>query len=277
MRRSRERRRDIIWLEREHPVRLKHLPLLALLLSSALYAQNPFVGKWKIDEAHSQIAGTSDSVAAAGPNTWRFRYGAFSWTVKADGTDQPGPFGGTVSLKVVNPSTWEFTNKSEGKTISTETWVLAGDGKSMTRTFASKNETGEPETGVSTMKRATGTTGFEGTWESTEVKLGFTEVDIEANGDDGITVRVPNDGTHYSLKFDGKEYPEEGPRLPAGLTVSGVKTGARTATIHTKQNGNLFDTEYWEVSADGETYTYKEQDQGVDKPILIVLHRMHSR
>jgi hypothetical protein len=267
----------------------KHFSILGVVmtLACALHASSPFVGKWKIDEAKSQITGTRDSVAAAGPNTWKFQYGAFCWTLEADGTDQPVPFGGTASLKVINSSTWEFTNKSDGKIISTETWVLAADGKSMTRTFTSQDqheqaeygqaEHGKPTSAVSTMKRTAGTVGFEGTWESTEVKLGFTEVDIEAYGDDGITVRLPEDGTHYSLKFDGKEYPEEGPRLPSGMTVSGVRTGSRTVQIHTKLNGKLFDTEDWEVSADGMTYTYKQQDEGTDKPIVVVLHPMESR
>jgi hypothetical protein len=258
-------------------VRLRHLSVFALSLSSFLYAQNPFVGKWKIDEAKSQLAGFSDSIIAAGPNTWKFRYGAFSWTVTADGTDQPTPFGGTTSLKVINSLTWEFTNKSNGKTISTETWVLAADGKSMARTFTGKNASGEPAAAVSTMKRTGGMSGFEGTWESTEVKLGFTEVDIEANGDDGITVRLPEDGTHYSLKFDGKEYPEEGPRLPAGMTVSAKMTGGRTLEAHTRLNGKLFDTEEWEVSADGLTFTYKQQDEGDDKPVVIVQRRIDGQ
>jgi hypothetical protein len=257
----------------------KHVSILGVVmaLSCALHATSPFVGKWKIDEAASHIAGTRDSITAAGPNTWKFQDGAFSWTVKADGTDQPTPFGSTVSLKVINPSTWEFTNRSNGKTISTEAWVLAAEGKSMTRTFASKNENGEPTKSVSTMKRISGTTGFEGTWEYTDVKLGFTEVDIEANGDDGITVRLPEDGTHYSLKFDGKEYPEEGPRLPAGMTVSAKRTGPRTVEAHTRVNGKLFDTENWEVSADGRTFTYKQRNEGDDKPMVIVQHRMDAR
>ena len=258
---------------------LKHLTVLVigLALSPTLYAANPFVGKWKIDEAKSRIAGVKDSVTAVEQNTWKFQYGAFTWTVKADGTDQPTPFGSTVSMKVTNLTTWGFTNKSNGKAISTEVWVLSADGKTMTRTFNGQKENGEAFSAVNVMKRIAGTSGFEDTWESTKVELPFTEIDIEENGEDGVSLHVPADGTHYSLKFDGKEYPEEGPRLPAGMTVSGVKTGARTARVHTRQNGKLFDTEDWEVSADGMIFTYKEQDEGVDNSVLIVLHRMDAR
>jgi len=76
---------------------LNHLSLLALAvalaLSSTVHADIPLVGKWTIDEAASHIAGATDSATAVGPNTWKFQYGSFSWTIKADGTDQPNPFG----------------------------------------------------------------------------------------------------------------------------------------------------------------------------------------
>jgi len=251
----------------------RFLCLMVVALSSSLYAENPFAGKWKIDEAKSHFTGTIDSVKAAGPNTWTFQYGAFSWTLKGDGTDQPTPFG-TTALKVVSPTTWQLTSKTNGRPTGTETWELAPDGKSMTRTFTGKQENGAPFKGVAVMKRIAGKQGFKGTWESTEVKMTFTEVDIAPNGDDGVTVSLPEDGTHYSLKFDGKDYPEEGPRIPAGVTVSGKLTGPRKATVTTKFNGKVFDHEEWEVSPDGKTFTYTERDEGAPKAVVVVLNRM---
>jgi hypothetical protein len=258
---------------------LKPLSLIiaALWLSSFVYADSPFVGKWKIDEAQSHIAGTTDSVAAAGPNAWNFRDGGLSWTVKADGTDQPTPFGATVSMKVTGPANWQFVYRSNGKVTGTETWVLSADGNSMTRTVTSPTGSGEPSKSVSTVKRTAGKSGFEGTWESTEVKLSFHEVDIEANGDDGITVRLPEDGTHYSVKFDGQQYPETGPRIPAGLTVSAKLLGAHRIEVTTWINGKVFDHEDWRLSADGMTFTYTQLNEGDDKPIVVVQHRMSTR
>lgn len=254
----------------------KHLLvlLIALAFLFAPHADTPFAGKWRIDEAKSHISGATDSVAAAGPNTWKFQYGAFSWVVKADGTDQPTPLGDSVSMKVISATEWQFTYKSNGKPTATETWVLAADGNSMKRTFTGKKENGEPFMGFSTMMRTLGESGFEGTWESTEVKLPFHEVDIEANGEDGVAVRLPEDGTNYSLKFDGKEYPEKGPRIPSGMTVSAKLLGPREVEATTRINGKVFDHEKWEVSEDGTTFTYTQQDEGADKPAVIVLHRM---
>lgn len=254
-------------------MRFKWVVIVALMLSPAVYASNLFIGKWRVDEAKSHFTGITDSVTAVGANTWKFQYGAFSWTIKADGTDQPTPFG-TTAMKAVNATTWEFTNKTNGKPAGTETWTLSADGNSMTRTFGGQQENGQSFSGSETVKRTGGTSGFEGTWESTEVKMTFTEVDVEPNGDDGITLGLPEDGTHYSLKFNGKDYPEEGPRIPAGMTVSARMTGPHTVKVTTKLNGMPIDTEDWEISADGGTFTYTELDAGTTNPKIVVLHRM---
>lgn len=243
-----------------------------LALSPALYADNPFVGKWKIDKSKSRIAGSVDSVTTAGPNTWTFAFGDFSWTVKADGTQQPTPFG-TTSMKVINPTTWQFTNMTNHKPSGTETWVLSADGQSMTRTYSGTQANGQPFSGVANLKRIAGASGFAGRWQSTEVQMTFSEVDIAANGPDGISLLLPEDGTKYSLKFDGKEYPEEGPRIPPGLTVSARMTGPRTVAATTRLNGKVLETEEWEVSPDGSTYTYIEHDTGAAEPVVIILHR----
>ncbi|HVP46651.1 MAG TPA: hypothetical protein VMT32_08710 [Bryobacteraceae bacterium] len=177
-------------------------------------------------------------------------------------------------MKVVNASNWEFTSKTNGKVTGTDTWVLSADGKSMTRTFSGKRENGEAFTNVSTVKRTAGTSGFEGTWETEDVKASFPELDIDPNGEDGITLRVPAEDVKFSVKFDGKEYPVEGPRVPSGMTVSAKLISPRKANATTKLKGKVLDTEDWEVSADGKTFTYTEHDPGVSKVVVGVYDRI---
>jgi hypothetical protein len=131
-------------------------------------------------------------------------------------------------MRVVNPSTWRFTYKNNSEAIGTEIWVLAANRKSMTRTYSGRHENGEEFSQATTLKRTGGTAGFEGTWESTQMNLSFSEIDIAPNGDNGISTHVVADETKYSLHFDGKEYPEVGPRIPAGLTISARMAGARS-------------------------------------------------
>ncbi len=56
-----------------------------------------------------------------------------------------------------------------------------------------------------TLKRTAGTKGFEGTWESTDVKPAFMDAVIEDNGATGITILIPADNIKSPLTFDGKE------------------------------------------------------------------------
>jgi hypothetical protein len=66
------------------------------------------------------------------------------------------------------------------------------------------------------------------------------------------------------------------PETPVRVTVSGTRTGARTLKVITSLNGKPFDEEEWEVSQDGNTYTYKQYDGTSSKPALIILHRMDT-
>jgi hypothetical protein len=237
-------------------------------------AASPFAGKWKFNAAKSKLTGTTDSVATAGANTWKFTYGSFSWTVKADGTDQPTPFGSTVALKALSPTKWEITDKSKGKVAATETWELAADGKSMARTSTGKREDGTSFNDVVMVKRTAGDKGFEGTWEATEVKASPSELDFDANGDTGLTLTVPAENVKVVVTFDGKDCPIEGPKVPAGMTTSAKMSGPRKVEATTKANGKVLDTETWEVSADGKTFTYTEKDAGETKATVAVYDKI---
>ena len=247
---------------------------LGCALAATLPAASPFAGKWKFNAAKSKLTGITDSVTAAGPNAWKFTYGTYSWTVKADNTDQPTPFGSTVALKAVNPTTWQLSDKTKGKLTATETWVLAPDGKSMVRTSAGKREDGSAFNDVVTMKRTNGDKGFEGAWESLEVKATWTDVVIADNGDAGITATVPADAVTLPLTFDGKESAATGPRVPAGLTTTTKAAGPRKLEVTSKMNGKILDTETWEVSSDGKTFTYTELDAGEKKATVTVFDKL---
>jgi hypothetical protein len=246
---------------------------LGCAFAASVPAASPFAGKWKLNAAKSKLTGTTDSVAAAGTNTWKFTYGSYSWTVKADGTDQPTPFGSTVALKALSATKWQLTDKAKGRVTATETWELASDGKSMTRASAGTHEDGTAFNDVVTVTRTAGDKGFEGTWESTEVKTSFSEVDIEGS-DTGLVATVPADKTKLTLTFDGKDNPIEGPKVPAGFTISGKLSGPRKVEATSKAAGKVLDTETWEVSADGKTFTYTEKDAGESKAQVSVFDKM---
>ena len=73
-----------------------HLLLTLAVLTTILHADDsvaPFLGKWKLDPAHSRLTDQM-KVGLAGPNKYNLIFsGDNVETVTADGTDQPGLFG----------------------------------------------------------------------------------------------------------------------------------------------------------------------------------------
>ena len=53
----------------------------------------------------------------------------------ADGTDQPGVLGSTISITVEAPGNWKIVRKQGGRTQLTANWKLSDDGKALTDTF----------------------------------------------------------------------------------------------------------------------------------------------
>jgi hypothetical protein len=166
---------------------------------------------------------------------------------------------------------WQLTNKINQKVTSIDTWTLAGDGKTMTRTSTGLTVSGERFQNTIRMKRVGTGEGFEGTWKG--VVASQAEImEVEA-GESGLTARVPDDSSVWTCKFDGAEYPVEGPRVPAGLTPSGRRLGARKIAFVAKLNARYWESEEWILSADGATITIDEHDPGFRKPVVWVFER----
>jgi len=232
---------------------------------------NSFTGKWKLNRAKSRVPEQMDSVTRAGPHAWRFAFGSFSWTVQDDGNDYPKPQGGSVALQVKGPMVWQLTNKVNHKVVSVDTWTLAEDCKTMTRTSAGLTATGERSESTITMKRAGKGNGFEGAWKG--VVASQAEImEVEAR-ENGITVRIPDDSSVWACEFDGGEYPVGGPGIPAGLTLSGRRLGARKIAFVTKLNARHWESEEWILSAGGATITIVEHDPGFRKAVVWVYER----
>jgi len=86
----------------------------------------------------------------------------------------------------------------------------------------------------------------------------------------GIT---PLEKKTQDVKFDGKEYPNEGPAGKQGASSSAQRVDERTLVITDKANGKVTDTERIELSADLKTLTITAHIPGSDKPSVMVFER----
>ena len=90
------------------PKRTSQVVLVACLATVTSWAaDNPFVGRWKLNPAKSRLTDVME-VKAAGGNKYTFDFGSGPETIVADGTDQSGGLGSTVAVTIVEPDTWKI-------------------------------------------------------------------------------------------------------------------------------------------------------------------------
>ena len=121
------------------------------------------------------------------------------------------------------------------------------------------------------MKRVGKGNGFEGAWKGVVASQSET-MEVEAT-ESGVTAKIPDDSSVWTCKFDARDYPIEGPAIPAGLTLSGRRRGAHKIAFVTKLNGRYLEREEWVLSVDGLTLTVVEHDLGFHEPVVWAFER----
>ncbi|MGH9444231.1 MAG: hypothetical protein ACRD3O_00575 [Terriglobia bacterium] len=106
------------------------LLLVAWLVTGTLWAANdPFVGKWKLNPSKSKLIDYM-KVKSLGGNKYALDLGGGAIeTIVADGMDQSGVNGTTLSVTVEGPVNWKVVRKKGGHTLVTGIWTLSQDGR----------------------------------------------------------------------------------------------------------------------------------------------------
>lgn len=251
------------------------LLLIASLATCTLWAANdPLVGKWKLDPSRSKITDLM-RVAEAGPNKYSLIFNSGDVeTVVADGTDQPALFGTTVSITVLAPDNWKVVRKQGGRTLLTGNWKLSEDGKTLTDAFTSNQPNGTASTVNYVYIRSAGDSGFPGSWESQgDAVHDAFELQIQPYEGDGFSLTDPSEGSTRSMKFDGKDYPSQGQYVAPGSVSSGRRVNERTLELTDKIKGRIADTQRIELSPDLKMLTITKHPSGQSKPNILVFDR----
>jgi hypothetical protein len=148
-------------IEMKTRVWLVSLAAMLVLVATAVAADDPNMGTWKLNEGKSKITGqakntkvvyeaagdsvkvTVDGVDAEGKTIHN------EWTGKYDGKDYAvtGDAGGTTrSLKKVNARTLTLANKKDGKVTLSGKIVVSADGKARTVTITGTGADGKKVT-----------------------------------------------------------------------------------------------------------------------------------
>lgn len=243
----------------------------AFLAASTFWTANdPFVGKWRLDVSRSAIV-DNVRVEVLGGNRYRFSFeGAPDEIVVADGTDQPGVFGTTLAVKTQDARNLTVVRKQSGRTIVSAAWTLSQDGRSLSDAFAGAQPDGSTLTVDYIYKRISGTAGFAGEWESTTKPVGLNlELGIKTYAGKGLSFVSP--GSQKDVIFDGRLHPVPGAK--DGLTLSGRRRGVSVLEYAEMSGGKVGHARKFELSRDGKTLTETIRTAGQATPDVFVFER----
>jgi hypothetical protein len=249
--------------------------LVACLVTATFWAANdPFVGKWKLNPSESRFPDEM-KVTAAGANKYAFDFGGGNpETIVVDGTDQPGISGTTLSVTVEGPDAWKVVRKKDGRTLLTGTWKLSKDGNTLTDLYRQNQADGSTLSMDYVYERTTAGSGFAATWDSVSEQMNSDyELEIKPNEGNGLTLITPADHVTRNLRFDGKDYPNAGPNAPPGSMHSGRRVNERTLEVTNKRNGKVTATQQISLSPDLKTLTMTVRPVGRSKPNILVFDR----
>ena len=113
--------------------------LLFFMLLTPLFAwgQTVFDGTWRVDLSKAQLPKKPDKYLLQS-GTYKCETCAPPYEVKADGQDHKvtgHPYFDTLSVRVVNDKTVEFTQKKNGRIMGTDKSTVSNDGNQLVDEF----------------------------------------------------------------------------------------------------------------------------------------------
>jgi hypothetical protein len=266
------------------------LLVVGLATGTSWAAQDPFVGKWKVNPSKSKL-NDEMKVEAAGANRYAITFApGVVDTVVADGSDQPALSGSTLSITVKGPNRWEIIRKMKDRTLLTAYWTLSEDGKTLNDAFTQYLPDGttlfsQSLPNGSTLflpyvyERTAGNSGFPGTWDSESAKVAAgIELQIQPYEGDGLSLNGgPDSGPDDAkmakrMKFDGNDYPDLSPNGDTGSAYSGRRVNERSLEITEKSKGKITGTRHIELSKDLKTLTMTLHLVGQSRPKSILVY-----
>jgi hypothetical protein len=254
--------------------------IVILQMPMTASAQTAFDGTWKID--------TNKVDFPKNPDVYLLQNGVYEcktcvppYKVKADGTDQSvggNPHLDTVAVSVVSDHEIVVNHKKNGKVVSTSTWTVSSDGKSLMFTFNDSSEGGAAAAGRGEATRVAdgpaGSGAISGSWRTTKMEnvppLTWT---YKLRGD-ALTMTVPT-GQSITAKLDGTDTPVNND--PGASSVSVKIVSKDTLEVTNKRDGKIIAILKMTVAADGKSakVIYDDKLQDTRKEVVARKQSQH--
>jgi hypothetical protein len=254
---------------------LKHSLNLLLFASMtaglAWAAENPFIGEWKLDSSKSRMPDEM-KVESKGGNTYAFDFGGGTETIVADGSDQPGAYGGTtLSVKAEGPYTWIVERKKDGRLLLRGTWKLSQDGNTLADYYREFEADGSTVVSMDYIYQRSGAgSGFAADWKSIKETMNSPFLlEVKAYQGGGLTFILPAEHSTRNAMLDGKDYPN-----PGGRSLCSIRqVDEHTLEMKDKAGEKVMDTQEITLSADGKVLTMTMNAPGRSESDVLVFDR----
>lgn len=252
--------------------------ILTLTPAASLAAGDPFVGEWMLNPSKTTLIDQM-KVAAVSANKFSFDFGGGPETVVADGTDQPGSYGGTtLSVAIEGPNTWRVVRKKDGRMLLSATWNLSADGNTLRDSYTGINADQSQFHMNYVYKRTMGESGFTGTWKDTSVEASSVAVmKVRQFEGEGLSFIDPLEGFTTNVKFDGKDYPDTGSIIILDLTSSARRLSSRHVEVVDKFRGKRVETREFELSPNLKELTITVETGQSERNILVFERQTERR
>ena len=223
---------------------------------TAFAADNPWVGKWKLDPSQSKLTGDTIHFASGAGGEMMLTEQGHTSKFKMDGQPYASWSGAEGTWKKIDDNTFESHWTRNGTDLGTDTWTISPDGKSLKVQTKGTRPDGSNMDDTAEYARVAGKSGLVGSWKSTKADVNEDRTfEMAADGDKGMKWTIPEMKADVSLKMDGKDYPAEGPTVPKGITLALTPVSSTSFKMMEKMNGTPLWHGTYTLSADEKTMT----------------------
>jgi hypothetical protein len=232
--------------------------VLALPMGSALAADSPWSGTWKLDPAQSHFTGDTFTVTQGPGNMLHYADGSTaSYDFGVDGKEYKTWSNRTTTWTPAGKNTWDTVTQADGRVLVKSHRQLSADEKTLTITLMGTRPDGTAFREEDTYDRVSGTAGLIGTWRSVRVSepSGPREFVITSPAHGVLRYEVPDMKASAEGPTDGSDHPLTGPDMPPGTTISFKMLSPIKIKYLMKINGKTDNMGEQTLAADGRSFS----------------------
>jgi hypothetical protein len=232
------------------------LILLAGGAGSALAADSPFAGSWKLNVEKSKLTGSTFTYSATATGYHYSNGATVEYDFAADGKDYPTVSDRTIAWTKSGDNAWDSVAKDgKGTVLGKSHRVLSADGKKLTVSYTTYRPDGTTAEGSDEYLRVSKGKGLAGKWKDVKAKEASTSMTIAVPSPGQVAIEYPSYKQTISGPTDGTPIAVKGPTIPANVFRSFEVAGPSKWNYTTTLDGKEWRKGSISVSADGKTLT----------------------